>query len=160
MFLHTPKSAMCSPCLEHFYTRYLVIHSHRTPVYSSRHPLPLTPGLQGTHGASLEKKDFWDIFGTCTAVSYEAHAWCLRRVVLKHLWGTNPSRWRFIPPPPPPLQRRLSNRRLSCFGGNGGSWGAGGSWSRDMEGKDMPAGQLCDVFATCRNMRVFHRRGG
>lgn len=37
-----------------------------------------------------------------------------------------------------------------------------GTWNGDMEGKDMPAGQPCDVFATCQNMcaYVFCRRGG
>lgn len=27
-----------------------------------------------------------------------------------------------------------------------------GTWRGDMEGKDMPVGQSCDVFATCQNM--------
>lgn len=38
--------------------------------------------------------------------------------------------------------------------------GVGGAWNVGMEGRDMPAGQPCDVFATCQNMcaYVFCRR--
>lgn len=145
MFIYTPKSTMYSPCLKHFYSRYLVIlFSHLL--------IPSSPPSNFRPVGHVQGFIFVSVFFFLThiTVSLSRHMVCIPCSVNTSQVKTLNNRQ---------FMSQSAFQMLILFLSFAERWEregrkileGRGTWRGDMEGKDMPAGQSCDVL---RHVRI------